>query len=339
MHDAPRATLPDPSLLMRLALAYRGSSVLFAAAELDVFTRLADGPRDAGELARDLGADPEALRLLLEACVAEGLLRHDGAAFRNADVTDAYLVQGRIGYIAHGLKFAEDLVPAWTRLAELVRTGRPTMPPESVMGDDPEKTRAFVYAMHERARGMSAVLPYGVDFSGRRRLLDVGGGPGTYSMVLLAQTPGLTATILDRPGVLDVTREIVAAHGYADRIELLPGDYRTASFGEGYDCALLSGMMHRERPEVCRLLLRKSFEALVPGGLVVISDVFFDDDARTSPPFATYFAINMMLMCEDGTAHAHPAMARWLGDAGFERIEVRRLPPPNPHTLVIGVRP
>ena len=56
---------------------------------------------------------------------------------------------------------------------------------------------------------MSAVLPHGADFSGRRRLLDVGGGPGTYSIALVQQTPGLTSTVLDLPGVLEVTREIV----------------------------------------------------------------------------------------------------------------------------------
>ncbi len=335
--DAPR--FPNPSLIMRLALAYRSSMVLFAATELDVFTALADGPLTADQLAARDGAQSEPLRLLLDACTAEGLLTREGDRFANTDVANAFLVRGRPGYIAHGLKFAEDLYPAWGRLAEAVRHGNPTMEPESVLGDDKEKTRAFVYAMHERAKGMSAVLPHGADFSGRRRLLDVGGGPGTYAIALIRQTPGLTATILDRPGVLEVTREIVDSHGCTDTITLMPGDYLTSSFGTGYDAALLSGMMHRETPETCQLLLRKAFAALDPGGLVVVSDVFFDDDARTSPPFATYFALNMMMMCENGTTHARTGMARWMADAGFGKVEIRPLPPPNPHTLVVGVRP
>ncbi len=329
--------LPDPALLMRLALAYRSSTVLFAATELDVFTLLAAGA-SAADVAQARGANGEAVRLLLDACTAEGLLTREGERYHNTPMVDAYLVRGRPAYIAHGLKFAEDLAPAWTRLADLVRTGRPVMEPESVLGDDKEKTRAFVLAMHERARGMSAVLPHGVDFSGRRRLLDVGGGPGTYSIALLGQTPGLTSTILDRPGVLEVTREIVASHGCDDRIELRPGDYLTTPFGSGYDCVLLSGMMHRETPENCQHLLRKSCDAMGPGGLVVVSDVFFNDDRRDSPPFATYFALNMMLMSVDGTAHAKTGMARWLAECGFTRVEVRDLPPPNPHSLVIGVK-
>jgi hypothetical protein len=348
-HDAPAAppsgragdaSLPNPALLMRLAIAYRSSMVLFAATDLDLFTVLGSGPRTAEELAAERSLSGEPLRMLLEACVAEGLLEAaEGGRYANTPVTDAFLVRGRPAYAANGLKYAEDLYEPWGRLAALVRTGRPVIEPESILGDDTAKTRAFVYAMHERARGLSAVLPHGADFSGRRRLLDVGGGPATYSMGLVQQTPGLTSTVLDLPGILAVTREIVDAHGFADRVELRPGNYLTSDFGSGFDAVLLSGMMHRETEENCRMLLRKSAAALDPGGLVVVSDVFFDSDSRTTPPFAISFALNMMLTSESGSTHAKTAMARWLSDAGFERVDVRDLPPPNPHSLVVGHTP
>ncbi len=336
---SPRAALPNPALLMRLALAYRSSMVLFAATDLDVFTPLSDGPMSAAELAKACGSQVEPTRMLLDACTAEGLLTRVGDRFENTPLVDAYLVKGRPAYIAHGLKFAEDLYPAWGRLVDMVKTGRPTIPHDTMLGEDKEKTRAFVYAMHERGRGMSAVLPHGADFSGRRRLLDVGGGPGTYSIALVRQTPGLTSTVLDLPGVLEVTREIVSDNGCADRIDLLPGNYLTSSFGTGYDAALLSGMMHRETAENCRLLLRKTFEAMEPGGMAVVSDVFFENDEKNSPPFSTYFALNMMLMAEHGSAHAKTEMAAWMADAGFVRVEIRELPPPNPHSLVVGFKP
>jgi hypothetical protein len=324
---------------MRLALAYRSSSVLFAATELGLFTAIARGVTTAAELARDRGAQPEPLRLLLESCAAEGLLVKEGETYRNTPATEAFLVRDRPTYAGHGLKYAENLYGAWGRLADLVRTGRPTIAPESILGDDKEKTRAFVLAMHERAKGMSAVLPHGADFSGRRRLLDVGGGPATYSMALVQGNPGLTSTVLDLPGILEVTREIVAEHGFSDRIELRPGNYLTSEFGTGYDAVLLSGMMHRETADTCRLLLRKSFAALDPGGLVVVSDVFFENDQKNSPPFAIHFALNMMLTSDEGSAHAKTEMARWMADAGFGQVALRDLPPPNPHTLVTGIKP
>ena len=324
---------------MRLALAYRSSMVLFAATELDVFTRLHDGDSTVTQLASACGVKTEPLRLLLEACVAEGMVTRDGDQYHNAPVTEAFLVRTQPTYGGHGLKYAEDLYPAWGRLADLVRTGSPVIDPDSILGEDKAKTRAFILAMHERARGLSAVLPHGADFTGRHSLLDVGGGPGTYSIALVQQTPGLSSTILDLPGVLEITREIVNENGCADRVTLRPGSYLTSDFGTGYDAVLLSGMMHRETGETCRMLLRKSFAALESGGMVVVSDVFFENDAKDTPPFALYFALNMMLTSRDGSAHAKTEMARWIAEAGFVQVEVRDLPPPNPHSLVVGIKP
>ena len=332
-------TLPNPGPLTRLALAYRSSMVLFAAADLGIFTHLANGHNTVSAIAAQCGLQPEPLRLLLEACVAEGMVTIDGAGYQNTPAADAFLVRGRHTYGGHGLKYAEDLYPVWQRLAELIRTGAPAIEPETILGIDKEKTRAFVLAMHERARGLGSVLPHGADFSGRKRLLDVGGGPATYSMALVQQVPGLRSTVLDLPGVLEVTREIVEQHGCADRVELRPGDYLTSAFGSGYDAVLLSGMMHRESAENCLMLLQKSFEAMVPGGMVVVSDVFFDDERKTSPPFAIYFALNMMLTSREGSAHAKTEMVGWMKQAGFARVELRDLPPPNPHSLVVGFKP
>src|SRR6185436_9381662 len=329
----------NAGLLMQVALAHRSSAVLFAASELDVFSKLSLGPMTAAEVANACGAKPEPTRFVLDACVTAGMIEREGDKYKNSPTSEFFLVRGKGPYIGDGLKYAEDLYPAWGRVAELMRTGKPVMPPETILGDDPEKTRAFVLAMHERAKGIGAVLPHGADLTGRKHLIDIGGGPGTYSVGLVRQTPGLRSTILDRPGVLAVTKELVAEQGFSDRVSLRPADYLKDDFGSGYDVALLSGMMHRETPESCQLLLRKAFAALDPGGLVMVSDVFFDDDSKQSPPFATFFALNMMLTAEHGTCHARTEMAAWMNAAGFANVEIKPLPPPNPHTLLFGSKP
>lgn len=333
--------LPNPSLLMQTGLAYRSSAVLFAALELDVFTPLANGPRTAAEIADAVGGPVQMapFRMLLDACASQGLLTVDGDRYANAPVSAAFLVRGGPAYSANSFKYVENLYPAWGRLAELVRTGKPPMPAEVMLGDDKAVTRAFVLAMHERARGIGSVLKHFVDLTGRKRLLDVGGGPGTYTVELVRQTPGLSSTVLDVPGVLEVTRELVDASGVADRITLMPGDYLTSPFGTGYDVALLSGMMHCETPANCRLLLRKAFAALEPGGLVMVSDVFFDDASKRTPPFAVHFALNMMLTSADGSAHAMTEMADWMRETGFTDVTTQALPKPNPHTILTGTRP
>lgn len=334
---------PNPGLLMQVATAHRASVALFTAADLDVFSVLAGGAKTPPEVAAAIGVTHvESLRLVMEMCVTSGLLqRAEGAdgAFANTPTTDFFLVKGRPSYIGAGLQYAADLYPAWGRLTDLVRTGKPPLPPDSILGDDPDKTRHFVYAMHQRAQGIGTVLSAMIDLTGCSRLLDVGGGPGTYSMRLIGKTPGLRSTVLDLPGVLAVTREIVAGEGFSDRVDLLPGNYLTTDFGTGYDVVLLSGMMHRETAADCQLLLRKAAAALNPGGRILVSDVFYDDDRKVTPPFAVQFALHMMLTSDHGSAHATTEMARWMTAVGATAVDVRPLPPPNPHTLLVGTLP
>lgn len=336
---ASPSNAPDPDLIHQLALAYRSSAIFFAASDLNVFTHLSHGPRTASEVAARVGSAAEPTRLMLESCADAGLLERDGNRFRNTPTANWFLVRGGTAYLGDSLKYARDLYQPWGALTDLVRSGCPTLPPQAILGDDKAMTRAFVMAMHERARGIGSVLPHNVDLTGRRRLLDIGGGPGTYAVGLCRQTPGLTATVLDRPGVLEVTRELVDAAGFSDRVTLLPGDYLETPFGTGYDAALLSGMMHRETQADVTLLLRKTFEALAPGGLVMISDVFFDDDNKNTPPFTTLFALNMMLTSEHGSAHAKTEMERWMRENGLRDISMHEMPRPNPHTLILGMRP
>ncbi len=330
---------PNPGLIFQLALAYRSSAVFFTASDLDVFSHIADQALTAAQVAERCGAALEPLRMVLETCADVGLLTREGEAFRNTATTTVFLTKGRPAYLGDSLKYARDLYPAWGALTQLVKTGQPTMPPETILGEDKAKTRAFVMAMHERAKGIGSVLPHNVSLAGRKRLIDIGGGPGTYSVELCRQTPGLTSTVLDRPGVLEVTRELVDAAGFADRVTLMPGDYLQTPFGSGFDAALLSGMMHRETADNVNVLLRKTFEALAPGGQVMVSDVFFNDDKKNSPPFTTSFAINMMLTSHHGSAHAKTEMARWMTANGFRDITINDMPKPNPHTLILGIKP
>ena len=158
---------------MRMAIAYRSSMVLFAATELDLFTAMSGEGATLDDLVASSGARTEPLRLLLESCAAEGLITVQAGRYRNTPATDVFLVRGRPTYSAHQLRYAIDLYEPWWHLADTVRTGRPAIDPESILGDDKAKTRAFVLAMHERARGMASVLPYGADFKGRRHVLDV----------------------------------------------------------------------------------------------------------------------------------------------------------------------
>ena len=167
---APK-TIPE---IVDLASAFYGSAVLFAALDLGVFKAIADQGGSAGRdvLADALGASPRGLGLLLDACVAAGILGKEGDAYFNTEAGKLALVPGAPADLSKAIRYNQDVYPAWGRLAELARTGRPVERPELHLGDDPERTRRFALAMRGRALAIGRSVVPMLDLSGCRRLLE-----------------------------------------------------------------------------------------------------------------------------------------------------------------------
>ncbi len=331
---------PNPVHIIELVTGYWASMMLITANRLGVFTQLDAGPQTADELAARCGVNVRTLEMLLNACVAHALIGKEEGRYRNSATTAAFLVEGKPTYLGHALRYAEDLYPVWGKLEESVRSNGPAFPPDTILGMDREKTRNFVLAMHNRAIGVGTAVTAELDLTGRKRLLDIGAGPGTYSILLVRKTPGLRSTVLDLPPVAEIAREIIGKAGCGEKIDVMAGDYLKVPFPDGNDVVLMSGMMHRETEDDCKKLLDKAFASLVPGGLVVVTDVMYDDEDKTSPPLSALFALNMLLTSRTGAAHAQTTFARWIAEAGFSEIRSVRLNPPMAHVaLLTGDKP
>lgn len=332
--DPPRL---DPSALMKLSTAYWDSQVLLTANRIRLFDVLAAAPLDAPAIAAALKTAPRPTRLLLKACVGLGLLEERPEGYCNSPLSAAFLVSGSPAYMGNAIRYSDNLYGAWGELETALREDRPTMAPETYLGRDAGKTRDFVYGMHDRALGIGRAMVGLVDLDGRRRMLDVGGGPGTYSALLAQRYPQLHSTVLDLPDVVAIAAEIVASLGVGDRVTTLAGDYMKTEFPGGMDVVLISGVFHRESEATCRDLIRRAGACLEPGGLLLISDVF-TDAGGSQPVFAALFGLNMMISAPDGGVHADADVAGWMRDAGFSTGDVRHFPPPMPHRLIIGTK-
>jgi len=326
---------PDPTPLLRLATVYWEAQTFLTANRLGLFSVLADGVHDADAIAAELGTEPGRTALFLNACVALGLIERDDDGYRLSELSAAYLVPGGPAFLGDAVRYGDDMYDAWGQLERTLRDGRPVVDPTTYLGDDIERTRRFVHAMHARASGVARALVGLVDLAGRRRMLDVGGGPGTYAALFCGQNPELEAKVLELPAVAAIAREILDGMDGGDRVTVLPGDYLLSDFPVGNDVVLMSGVFHRESPVTCRSLIARASGSLMPGGTVVVSDVF-TDLGGASPPFAALFGVNMMLSAPDGGVHADAEVARWMKDEGFEEIETRPFPPPMPHRVVLG---
>jgi len=325
---------PDPSPLMRLTTLYWESQVFLTANRTGLFHILDQKALGITEIADALELKPHPTRLLLKACEALGLVQEDTKEhFTNTPLSCTFMVPGKPGYLGDAVHYADNLYA--TSLEQALREGKPPMAPETYLGADKEKTRAFVYGMHNRALGIGNAMTAMLNLKGRQQLLDVGGGPGTYSALLTQQTPGLHSVVLDLPDVISIAKEIIDSMGATEQVSTLAGDYKQIPFPVGNDVVLISGVFHRETEENCRGLIQRAAEALQQGGLLIISDVF-TSAGGAEPTFATLFGLNMMLSAPDGGVHADADVAEWMKSAGFDSIKREHFPPPMPHRIVMG---
>ncbi|MBI3470906.1 MAG: methyltransferase domain-containing protein [Candidatus Solibacter usitatus] len=331
--------MPDPTRIIGMANAFFDSCLLFAACDLGVFGRLdAMGGADSDALAAALELDPRAARILLDACVSTGLLEKEGSRYRNAPESSAFLVPGRPGDLSGVLRYNRDVYAAWGRVASFAKSGAPVESPQLHLGDDPHRTRTFVMSMHYKALSMARASMSLLDIAGRRQLLDVGGGPGTFSVLIAQANPEIVCTVLDLPPVAAIASELIAQQGASARVKTLPGDYHTTSFPPGNDVVNLFGMLHQESPESIQDLLRRSYQSMRPGGVVQVMDMM-TDSTHTAPKFSAIFALTMGLTTQEGWVFSDTELKTWMEEAGFTDFRVAPLPAPLPHWLASARKP
>jgi hypothetical protein len=219
-------------------------------------------------------------------------------------------------------------------LDQAVRSGRPARGRVS-FGDD-EKRESFLMGMFNIAMTNAPELTKEIDLTGRRRFLDVGGGPGTYAIHFCLNNPQLHGTIYDLPTTRPFAEKTIAKFGLTGRVEFMDGDYLAEDIRGTYDVAWLSQILHGESPEACQMIVDKTVAALEPGGWIMIHE-FILDDTMDAPLFPALFSLNMLLGTDGGQAYSEAQLTAMLGAAGVG--EIRRLPfrGTNDSGIIMGV--
>jgi len=314
-----------------IARSFQPSRVLLTAVELGVFGALGDEPRTSEVVAMKLKTDPRATDRLMNALVALGLLGKDGGMFRNTGDTLEALVPGRPGYVGGGLMHIAGLWKSWSTLTDAVRAGT------SVYERDERNTEAhaeaFMAAMHSIASSQAQEIISHIDLSVVRRVLDVGGGSGAYSIGMCRAKPDLECVVFDQPPIVPITRAYVEQAGMSSRISTVVGDFNRNDLPVGFDLVFASHILHSNSPTQNAELMKKFYRALNPGGQVVVQEFVVDED-RTSPTPHALFSLNMLVGTEAGDTYTQREITAWLTDAGF--ADVQRIDPPTGTNLIIG---
>ena len=320
--------------LLRVSGSYWEACALHAAVDMDVFTLIGNDFFTADDLAAKLNADADGVARLLGSMAAMGLVTKHQDRYANTPESRDLLVKGSQGYIGHIVKHHHHLVAAWASLRKAIETGKPVRDRSAFREDD--QRESFLMGMFNLAMNIAPDLASEIDLSGRKHLLDLGGGPGTYAIHFCLANPELRATVYDLHTTRSFALETIERFGLSDRIDFADGDYVEQELKGSYDAAWLSQILHGEGPRTCEDILRKVVSILEPGGRIFIHE-FILNDMLDGPVFPALFSLNMLINTDDGQSYSESHLTSMLATAGFKDIQRLAFRGPNDSGIMTGV--
>jgi 2-polyprenyl-3-methyl-5-hydroxy-6-metoxy-1,4-benzoquinol methylase len=324
---------------LQFAWGFAPPLILEAALNCRVFDLLDQSPKTAEELAALTRTSIRGIRAILNALVGLEFLSCKSGKYRLVPESAAFLVSSKPAY--YGTYFTHmtrQLLPRWMHLSECVRNGRPVSnfnqegPGQKFFSEFVESLFPLSYKAAKLV-GEHLGIPRATS---RLTVLDVGAGSGVWGIALAHQSAHVRIHAVDWPAVLEVTRRVALRQGVADRLTTVGGDLLEVDLGKGHQVATIGHILHSEGPGRSQKLLSRVFNALAPGGTVVIGE-FMPNNERTGPSNALIFAVNMLVHTDLGDTFTFAEVSKWLHDAGF--VKPRLLDAPAPSPLVLANRP
>ncbi len=326
----------DTVRLQTMVKGFWESATLMTAIEVGLFTALDGGHNTIETAASAIDISPLNAERLLTTCTALGLVERTGDRFVNAPDVDRFLVEGKPSYAGPWMLFSKPRWAEWGRLTEHLRA------------KDTERLGMYTELTEDRARryhqatysiGMGAARRFHrqVDLAGRRKLIDLGGGSGCYCIIGAQTHPDLTATVLDLPAVVPITREFLAENGVDDRVDAKACDFTADPLPAGADAAIMASNLPQYSSEIIGKVVGKVYDALEPGGEFHLIGEMLDDDG-SGPIAPALWGLSEALSHSTGKAHREDECMGYLKAAGFRDIAAYEFIPQT-LTRVSGVKP
>jgi SAM-dependent methyltransferase len=307
----------NPNSIREFAASFQKSRILLSGFELDIFTNIDESGTTGNQIAGKLHLDEHACIRLMNALVALGFLKKQNDLFFNTEESFTFLSKKSREYLG-GLMHTNHLWNTWSNLTGVVKKGGSANPAE-INDRGQEWLFPFINAMHDRAKKQAPQQLAGVDLSGTKSVLDVGGGSGAYSMEFVTRRPEIEATVFDLPGVVPITNSFLDKEGFGGKIKTLSGDYTRDDLPKGFDLVFLSAVIHSNSLEINQNLIKKCFYSLNTNGKIIIQDWIMNNE-RTHPAAGAVFAINMLVGTEAGDCFTEQEVTDMLKTAGFKNI-------------------
>ena len=323
--------ITDVRQISRIAYGYMASQALFQGLELDLFTRLSQGSKTLEQMAAETQIAPNRLQSLVTSLVSLGLMVRDGESYSNAPASESYLVSGAPGDYGDYLKVVNGrmMYSALGKLGEGMRGVRAFSDKgfyDGIFYQNQIDASNFTAAQHKGSLGPATLLARRIGLAGYRKLLDVGGGSGAFTIALCKKNPGLEATILDFPETMETARNYAKAAGLAERIGHSAGNALTTPWPNGQDAVLMSYLWSAVGGNDIKVLAAKAFDAIRPGGMVMVHDFMTLDDC-SGPPIAAWHLLVATIDNPEAVCLTPRFVTEQLTQSGFTNPETSELLP------------
>ena len=332
-----------PARITALGNGFKAAQALLSALELGVFTALSEGPLGLSALRATIGIHDRGARDFLDLLVALGMLDRDAEGrYLTTPETSIYLDRHKPTYIGDYFEFAAAReFAAWTSLTETLRTGSPQRksatreasaaacePGQSAphygvayarLGGAEQMAKAMTAATLAVAHAIAAKFPW-QDYA---TMLDVGTAEGCLPVQVLQRHPHLTGTGFDLLPMAPLFDAYVKRHALSSRLRFHPGSFFTGPL-PGSEVLVMGRVLHNWDLATKQMLLTKAHQALPPGGALIVYERLIDD-ARGSNTPGLISSLNMLVMTDGGFDFTGADCARWMEDAGFQRIRAEPL--------------
>jgi hypothetical protein len=339
-NDSELATELTPDRLLQLGMGFWASRTMLSAVDLGVFTHLVGGGT-AKQLEAAIGLHPRSSRDFLDALVALGALERDGETYRNAPDADLFLDKAKPSYVGGLLEMMSSRLYAnWGSLTEALRTGVPMNAakhegsPFDELYRDEASLRNFLQAMTGVSLGAAKAIAEKFPWKDHRTFIDIGAAQGACPVQIALAHPHLSGGGFDLPMVAPIFEDYVASYGLQDRLRFYPGDFFKDPCPTA-DVLIMGHILHDWDLEQKKTLLAKCYDALPPGGCLIVYDAVIDDE-RKKNAFGLLMSLNMLIETPGGFDYTGADCCRWMKEAGFRDMRVEPLL--GPDSMVIGVK-
>jgi precorrin-6B methylase 2 len=314
--------IEDVRDISAITYGFMASKALFAALDFDVFTHIDRGADSVTGLAAQTGVSANLMLTLLTALKSLGLIVEREGQFVNAPATARFLVAGSPGEFRDYVRLVNGAFgyESFRHLTAALR-GQRIFPDkgfyEGMIYSADLGGEAFSSAQHSGSLGPARLMAKRVSLGDRKRLLDVGGGSGAYTLAFCKANPQLRATILDFPQTVETAKRYAREAGVTDRVAHLPGNAIVTEWPPDHDVVLMSYVWSAVGSGDVAVLIKRAFDALPPGGLVLIHD-FMVDNAYEQPQFAAWYLLGSIFDNPSAVCLTPDFVEHTLRQAGFK---------------------